>query len=293
VTEQILNLTVAEKRNLINKLLVNYQPENRIYRYNFIFDNCSTRPRDKIQESLNGYIKYESTTESKTFRQWVEFYVGTETWASFGINLAFGMPADQAATQNESMFLPEVLMNEFQHAEIINHEKQPRKLISEKKTLVLLKENTEQISKLTKPLVISIILLILGTLLTIWDLYKNQHYKPFDSFLYIITGFGGIILSYLALFSVHPLVKLNLNILWMNPINLVLGILMWFPKLRTPIFFYEILNILLLVCALIAFALSVQIFNLASFPLIVLLLLRSTAWVVYLKKRMFKRRSVI
>jgi hypothetical protein len=293
VTEQLINLTIEERRKLIDKLLLNYKPENRIYRYNFIFDNCATRPRDKIQESLNGYVKYQTSTESKTFRQWIEFYVGTDTWASYGINLAFGMPADQAATQNESMFLPEVLMNEFQHAQIINHEGQSRKLISDKKTLVLLKENTEQISKLTKPLVISIILLILGTLLTIWDLYKDQHYKPFDSVLYILTGFGGIILSYLALFSVHPLVKLNLNILWMNPVNLVLGILMWFPKLRTPIFFYEILNILLLIGGLIAFALSVQIFNLSSFPLIVLLLLRSTTWLVYLKKRMYKRRSVI
>ena len=203
------------------------------------------------------------------------------------------MPADQTATQNESMFLPEVLMNEFQHAQITNHLGQTRRLIADKKSLIQLKENPEPISKFPKPLLISILMLIIGALLTIWDLYKNQHYKPFDSVLYIITGFGGIILSYLALFSVHPLVKMNLNILWLNPVNLVLGIVMWFPKLRTPVFFYEIINILLLVAALIAFALSVQIFNLASFPLIVLLLLRSTTWLVYLKKRMYKRRSVI
>ena len=293
VTEQMLNLTVEERKKLISLLLLNYLPENRVYRYNFIFDNCATRPRDKIQESLNGYVKYQSNFESKTFRQWIEFYVGIDNWASYGINLAFGMHADQVATQNESMFLPEVLMNEFQHALIINHHGQIRKMISDKKNLILLKENSQEVSWLSKPLVVSIILLIIGTLLTIWDLYRGHHFKTFDSFLYIITGFGGIILSYLALFSVHPLVKMNLNLLWLNPFNLVLGIVMWFPKLRTPVFFYEILNILLLVSALIAFALSVQIFNMATFPFIVLLLLRSTTWLVYLKKRMYKRRSVL
>src|ERR1035437_506830 len=53
VWEQILNLTTTEKRNLINNLLTNYEPQNRVYRYNFVFECCSTRPRDKILSSIN------------------------------------------------------------------------------------------------------------------------------------------------------------------------------------------------------------------------------------------------
>ncbi|HEY6915742.1 MAG TPA: DUF4105 domain-containing protein, partial [Paludibacter sp.] len=87
VWEQILNLTVPEKRNLINLLITNYQPENRIYRYNFIFDNCATRPRDKIMEALQGYVKFQPNNDSKTFRQWVGVYVGTDTWLKFGIDV--------------------------------------------------------------------------------------------------------------------------------------------------------------------------------------------------------------
>ena len=294
VTEQMLNLTVAERKSLIQKLLLNYEPQNRIYRYNFVFDNCATRPRDKIQESLNGYVKYQpNQAELKTFRQWIDFYVGADSWAGFGINLVFGMNADQQANLNESMFLPEVLMFEFQHAQIVDHLGHERKLVSDKKDLISKQNTSETKSFQIKPLTFSIILLIIGILLTLIDLYRKKHTKIFDSALNILSGFTGIIVAYLAFFSLHPLVKYNLNLLWLNPLNLVLGILMWFPKLRTQVFFYEIFNTLLLIVALIAFALSIQTFNQASFPLIVLLLLRSSTWLMYLKKRMYKRRSVI
>ena len=48
VWQQELNLTVQEKEKLIMLLEENYRPENRIYRYNFFYDNCATRPRDLI-----------------------------------------------------------------------------------------------------------------------------------------------------------------------------------------------------------------------------------------------------
>lgn len=292
VWEQVLNLTVDERRKLIKLLLENYEPENRTYRYNFVFDNCATRPRDKILSALNGYVKLESNNEPKTFRQWIGIYVGTDTWLKFGIDLVFGMDADSFASPSQSMFLPEALMTEFQQAQIYLPNGQTKKLVSDKNILV----NKNVVSETTsgwsiKPLTVSLILLIIGTLITIWDLFRRRHYKLFDSFLYIITGLGGLIAAYLMFFSTHPLVKMNLNLLWLNPLNLVVGILMWNQKLRIPLFFYQFLNIMFLVGALIAFALSVQIFNIAVFPIIVLMLMRSTSWVAYLKRKIYKHKS--
>ena len=99
VWEQVLNLSSAEKKNLVATLLENYEPQNRVYRYNFVFDNCSTRPRDKITGSVNGYIRYHQTSEPATFRRWVGDYVGTDTWLKFGIDLLFGIDADAIAKQ--------------------------------------------------------------------------------------------------------------------------------------------------------------------------------------------------
>ena len=39
VTEQTINLTSAESEHLFNLVKENYKEENRVYRYNFFFDN--------------------------------------------------------------------------------------------------------------------------------------------------------------------------------------------------------------------------------------------------------------
>lgn len=298
VWEQQLNLVDSEKIRLIDNLLANYQPDKRVYRYNYVFDNCSTRPRDKILGSVNGYTSFNEDTENKTYRSWIGSYVGTDSWLKFGIDVILGGDADQLASFRESMFLPETLMNALQSAEIHDKTNGTRKLITDRKILINKSNDKETIMPFeVKPIVVSIILLIIGLIISIGDYIKQQYQKPhtklFDSIILITTGLAGVIILYLMLFSSHPLVQNNLNILWLNPLNIFLGIIMWFPRFRTPVFFYEIVNIFLLVGGLISFALSSQVFNQAAFPIIVLLLVRSASWSVYLSRRMFKRRSVI
>lgn len=293
VWEQVLNLSVPEKKALIDILLSNYEPQNRLYRYNFAFDNCSTRPRDKLLAALHGYVIFQDNSDAKTFRQWVGYYVGTDTWLKFGIDLAFGMDADRFATVSESAFLPEVLMAELQTAQIKTPDGQNRKLVTERTILVEKKDKVEEkTSWLFKPISFSILLLIIGTIITIWDRKRRHHHKPFDSALLFLSGFGGIIVFYLMFFSVHPLVKYNLNILWLNPLNIIVAVLIWIRPFRIGLFFYQIANILFLVAALFAFALSAQDFNIASFPIIVLLLMRSTSWFALTKRRIFKHSGL-
>jgi len=294
VWEQILNLTATEKRTLINNLLTNYEPQNRIYRYNFVFDNCSTRPRDKILSSINGYVKFQPSNETNTFRHWIGIYVGTDTWLKLGIDVIFGVDADQTATQNESMFLPEVLMAEFQNAQIFTFDGHSRKLIVQNPIILVdkkeVKEPTE--SWLLKPMTISILLLLIGIIITLWDIKRKLHFKAFDTVILVITGLGGFIALYLALFSAHPLVRFNLNLLWLNPLNLIIAILIWIKHLRKVVFLYEIINILLLIGALVSFALAFQTFNAAAFPMIVLLLMRASHWFARAKRRIFHNNAI-
>ena len=49
VTELPLNLSPDQRQALFEALEVNLLPENRFYRYDFVLDNCSTRPRDVIE----------------------------------------------------------------------------------------------------------------------------------------------------------------------------------------------------------------------------------------------------
>lgn len=291
VWEQELNLTINEKEKLLGLLQQNYLPENRMYRYNFVFDNCATRPRDIFLKSINGLVVMKpSLDEPKTFRQWVGVYVGEHSWAKFGIDLLFGMDADRNATQFESLFLPEVLMNEFQTATIKHKDSVgTRKLIAQKNILV--QSNPSLSLKqgwLKSPFVILCAVCFIVFLISVYDFWKKRHNLWFDSVLLLISGFAGILVFYLMFYSAHPLVKNNLNILWLNPFNIIIALLIWLKPLRLYMMFVQIANVLLLVLTLLLMAISVQSFNVAIFPLIVTLLIRYSAWILRTKRILFK-----
>lgn len=290
VWEQKLNLTVAEKRTLANTLTENYKPENRVYRYNFIYDNCATRPRDRILNSCDGMVKLENPGEQRTFRNWVALYTGHESWAQFGIDLVFGRPADVNASTTESMFLPEVLMAEFQNVKIVRKDSAytEENLVAETIELIEGEYPDENNSITGKPLFVFIILFVAGILITIWETRTNHYLRSFDSFLLFATGVAGLIIFYLMFFSAHPMVKTNMNILWLNPLNIFAAVIIWIKPLKFGVFIYKILNIILIIIVLLFFVVSFQDFNTAIFPLLLLLLLRYVSYIINSEKAQIK-----
>lgn len=290
VWEQELNLTTAEKRKLAAALIENYKPENRVYRYNFIYDNCATRPRDRILHACDGMVKLTNPGEQRTFRNWVALYTGTESWTQFGIDLLFGRSADVNATNIESMFLPEVLMSEFENIRIVRKDSifNEKKLVLKTNEIVSGTYPQENKNLIFKPLLIFLLVLIAGIMLTIWETRTNHYARFFDSLLLLVTGVAGVLIFYLMFFSVHPMVKSNMNILWLNPLNIIAAILLWFKRLRFSVFIYKIINITLMMLVLILFAISYQYFNTAVFPLILLLLIRYVSYIINSEKAQVK-----
>lgn len=122
VYEQMLYLQPDQKEELWQALADNYRPENRKYLYNFVFDNCATRPYhmiaqvvgDTIQSSYVGYT-------GQTYRKFIRHYTGKYSWENAGINLLFGPKADKPMTNEQRLFLPEELMYYMQDAYLIDH----------------------------------------------------------------------------------------------------------------------------------------------------------------------------
>ncbi|MBQ7258545.1 MAG: DUF4105 domain-containing protein [Paludibacteraceae bacterium] len=117
VYEQVLNLTPEQCQAIWKALVENYQPENRKYLYNFVFDNCATRPYQLIISVLGDSIvsDYDGYT-CQTYRDFISHYTGQHTWANAGINLLFGPKADRPMTNGQRLFLPEELMYYIQYA---------------------------------------------------------------------------------------------------------------------------------------------------------------------------------
>lgn len=119
IYEQVLNLTAGQRESLWDALVVNYQPENRQYLYNFVFDNCATRPYLLIQNALGDSIQSDFTGHTGvTYRDFIRYYTGPLTWSNAGINLLFGPRADKPMTSEQRLFLPEELMFFMQSARL-------------------------------------------------------------------------------------------------------------------------------------------------------------------------------
>jgi hypothetical protein len=117
VYEQVLNLHAEQSNAIWKALVINYQPQNRKYLYNFVFDNCATRPYQLIINVLGDSIvsDYDGYT-CQTYRNFISHYTGQHTWANAGINLLFGPKADRPMTNGQRLFLPEELMYYIQYA---------------------------------------------------------------------------------------------------------------------------------------------------------------------------------
>ena len=288
VTEQMLNLTTVEKQQLADALFVNYQPENREYRYNFVYDNCSTRPRDKILSVIKDKVVYDYVSEPQTFRNWVGTYTGENTWAKFGIDMLLGREADELSTRWSSMFLPEVLCREFGAVKIIAHDGTTRSLVNAEKIIVPRQDSIVKTNFLQLPITVTLTVLLLGVFLIFYEKRRKKYFKIIDSVLLIVSGLAGVIIFYLMFFSVHPLVHSNFNLLWCNPLNVLVGLFLWNRKLRSVINYFQLANVLLFFGALLVFVLSVQALNVAFIPLIVLLLVRSVNWIMKKSKKLKK-----
>lgn len=294
VWEHVLNLNTIEKRRLIKQLLDNYKPENREYRYNFVFDNCATRPRDVILNSIDGHIIFQESYQTKTYRHAIGDYIGSDTWLRFGIDLIFGYQADNNMPQLQSMFLPEILKFEVLNARISNSKRSDsRPLIKDSNILVTSEyiENKED-GRWYKPFNLFVIMLIFIILVSAYELILDKRYNTIiDSAILFSTGAVGILVIFLMFFSVHPLVRYNFNILWLNPLNLIAAVLIWFKKFRIQLFFYQLFNLILVALALVSVAISIQTFNQATFVIIAALLIRYSCWIYRTKKRIMRKNK--
>ena len=106
VYQQTLNLTDEEKQKIWDLLEENYRPGNRIYRYNYFYDNCTTRARDKIEDCIDGKVVYPQAEEGVTFRDIVHRCTKGNEWDELGIDLCLGSEADVPIDGRKQMFAP-------------------------------------------------------------------------------------------------------------------------------------------------------------------------------------------
>jgi putative membrane protein len=215
VVEQVLNLSSEDKEVIYKALQENMKPENVVYRYNYFFDNCTTRARDMLINHLHGKVVYPPAEEDATFRSMIHKWNNKYEWSQFGEDLLLGVNADRKTTKSEQQFLPENLRSDFDKARYNG-----KPLVKE--TNVLLDAETEVAEPVfpLSPLSIALIFAAISIVIMFFSYRRQQVYWAWDLVLMLTSGLMGIIF-FIMIFSQHPCVSLNFILLFFNPLPLL------------------------------------------------------------------------
>ncbi|NOT75652.1 MAG: DUF4105 domain-containing protein [Cyclobacteriaceae bacterium] len=220
VVEQVLNLSPSQKQALFDYLQWNALPENKTYRYDYFFNNCSSKVRDVIVEVLGDSLKFDDSyiKTDYTIRQLTDLYLKQQPWGDLGIDICLGLPMDKHATPYEYMFLPDYLESSFDHATLtLNGKTIPAVKV---KQAAYTPVPEEPAKTMIHPWVVFGLLFLIISIITFNDLRRKKLSKWLDLGLFIITGLLGLLLILLWTATDHQAAAKNFNILWALPTNL-------------------------------------------------------------------------
>lgn len=221
VYAQLLNLTQNESKKLYSLLIENSRPENRVYRYNFLFNNCATMAIDKIEQSITGTVSYKSPDTPLTFRDILTEHTSVRPWSEFAVDLIIGAEGDLPTGYRQDAFAPSHLMKLASDAVITDTAGVKRALVQESIRLVNPDHGVDFGKPVFTPIQVMFILFLLVLLISLIGWYKQKAFWLFDVILFGIQGLAGIIVALMFFFSEHPTLDSNWLVICLNPLPLI------------------------------------------------------------------------
>jgi hypothetical protein len=269
VEEQTFNLTAEQKQTLFDFLINNSRKENKYYRYDFLFDNCSSRICSALEASFGDKLEYGLyyPKERTTFRKLLYECLEDMPWSKLGIDLLLGARLDKVPESIQYSFLPDYLALILGGGKI-----EGKPLITRSKTLnpPLVKHPRRLYPYL--PLILFSIFALIAMICSIW-----MRMRIFDFVYFLLIGLFACFLVFMWIGTDHHVTKYNLNLLWALPTHALFAfsILKKSRPRWTAIYFASTAVVSLLI--LIFWKILPQQLNISLIPLIALSAARAFA----------------
>jgi hypothetical protein len=273
VQEQVLLLSCDEKQKLVNALAENAQDDKKYYRYDFLFDNCTTRAGDIVAKNTDTGVVFKNILPKipPTFRDMIHEYLDAshQDWSKFGIDILLGAKLDRKATNQEAIFfLPDYLLKGFDKATVHGH-----RLAAPPQTILDMPSPSNKKNFFTPHLVFFILLLLVAFLALVKARWAVMALSIFDFLLFFLLGTAGVLLLFMWFGTDHKVCANNYNLLWALPTNLVMAFFVHSRKRWVKTYFQIILWLNILV--ILAWYVLPQEMNNALIPLLVIIIFRS------------------
>ena len=220
VTLQTLNLSREEKERLVYLLNENLRPENREYRYNFLYNNCSNKAGDMVELALSERLHpLENRSEGITYRNILHEYTQEYPWLQLGIDYLLGVEADRSIDPNQQKFAPEYLMYYTAQAQLVDSVRMYPYVIDTEVRGQLAGE--PYVAPLLTPMQAMILLLLFVAVMCTLEFLIERRQWWFDVLLLLVQGVMGLVVAFLFFASEHPTVGSNWQVIYLNPLPLL------------------------------------------------------------------------
>jgi hypothetical protein len=219
VKEQVLQLSAPQRNEIFRFLETNYEPANRNYKYDFLFNNCATKIPDVFSRVLGSRLEFSEghLKEQFTFRQLIQQYLDTNSWSSLGIDLALGAVIDRKAKPLEHMFLPDHVYRQLNHSLL-----EGKPLVLRERTILEANGSGNGGYFTLTPAFWLLLALLFTAAITYIDFRNGSRSRALDFLLLGFTGITGLLIIFLWFFTDHMATAWNFNLLWAFPLNLLL-----------------------------------------------------------------------
>ncbi len=128
-----LDLTEKQTADIVRRLEINAQPENREYAYRHYLDNCCTRIRDLLDDVTGGAISRgrRNAPTGRTYRYWTKSALSGLPLIGTAILFSLGPAIDKPITRWDEHFLPSVLTEDLDATRM-----ERRPLVKNKRTIM-------------------------------------------------------------------------------------------------------------------------------------------------------------
>lgn len=268
VVEYPLALTRDETSALVELLNSNLMPENRVYRYNYVKDNCSTRLFGLVEGAVGDTVAMQAPgyTGGWSFRDAMRHYHRDYPWYQFGIDLALGSGIDYPISEHEKAFAPHLLIDMLPTARIVG-----RPLVAGSPVRYAGHGQGGPHGPTPWPLTpIAVSLYILAGVVVcaLVDLRRRRVSRWVDAVFMSVAGMAGCLLAFLVFISVHEATSPNWLIVWLNPLCFIVPACIYIKKCARLVLLYEIVNFVALFLLCMLWPLTGQSANVAFWPLV-------------------------
>jgi len=281
VTEQPIVLSEEEALELYNLLRENALPENRVYRYNYIKDNCATRPLALIEKAIGDTLQFHQSLKFRSFRDAMACYHHNYPWYQFGIDIALGSGIDKPTSVRDECFAPVRLQELFENATRSNG----TRIAGDSKTLVAGVNHQAEAPTplLLSPIFTGWLVFSITILICLGSIGRKHIPKIWTAILFTILGIAGLVTTFLIFISSHEATSPNLLYLWLNPIPLLIVPNLFIKRLEKLAYWLQIINFVAILLMLITAVADVQSFNSAFYPLIISTLMCSFTYIYVIR----------